>query len=562
MNPSRNPWPAVVAVVVVAVLASILRVVIASDELLWLDELHTSWVVGDSLAKVAGRAADGNQAPLYFWLTWIPVSTFGASELSVRLVSLLSGIGLLLVSSWLAWRWTRSAIASFVVAALVGLDVHFVYYATEARPYSLVQFLGALQVYFFWRFLCQSFQCLETENGEGNSEEYADSEPSTLIENGYLPDWGLAITSALLLCAHYTSAWLFVVEILFLPIVWFGFTRSPKPSDSCESARSRPIERKRFAFRSLATGVVVALAGVPMLMQMVAVFRRRGNWTGVSSIEKVAMEQVIPFATWVLFPLILLVIGALLKTGKPKGRFNQYSNVFVLVFVLLWAIVPTLCVLVMDYQNVAPMALTRYTLVGAAAFPIFAGLVIGCCRSTIGQLMIAGLVLAVSVLQNPIPQYFADHRELPKLRVEDWLSIAQEISAREQKRGHPVFLLANLIEDVDALKNDDRQFKNYLLFPIQGLYSIDLAGRELIACPTMPTTHFLDRHIEFSKVQEGAWVVVRAEPSLVQEVADEFRARSDRLFGTANSPIISVMDSDGISGPDLQNPVYLLSIDW
>lgn len=558
MNPSRNPWPSFLAVSIVAALAAFLRVVIAGDELLWLDELHTSWVVGEGLGSVAGRAADGNQAPFYFWLTWFPVSILGASELWLRLTSVLAGVALLPAVSILVWRWTRSNIAAVVVAVLVATDIQFVYYATEARPYAWVQLLGALQVGCFWRFIAKSFPSM------AGRESGADTEATTDVSGRrYMPHWGLVVSSVVLFSTHYTSVWLFVVELIFMPLVWFAFAR--------EAGKS---SRKTFLARSLSTAVVFSIASVPMMWQMFKVFQRRGNWVGVSSIEQTAAEQLIPFATWILFPLMCLVIGFLWcyklpeKDRQPVNDDSAesengwaVSSKAAFVFVSLWAVVPILCVMAMDHFGVAPMALSRYTLVGAAAFPVFAGLVIGVSKSMVVRLLIASCVLTVTAMSNPLVQHFVSYGELANLRAEDWKSVVDEIGLRDSKKNQPLFLFANLIEDVDAFENKDQQFQEYLLFPVQGLYSVDSSQRDLFACPTMPTTHFLNEQISKAKERGGAWVVVRAEPQLVQEVADEFQSRCKNLLGD-DQPVISVMDSTQPAASSLQNPVYLLSIDW
>jgi hypothetical protein len=41
---------------------------LGADESLWVDELHTSWVISDNPDQVAARAAAGNQSPWYFIL--------------------------------------------------------------------------------------------------------------------------------------------------------------------------------------------------------------------------------------------------------------------------------------------------------------------------------------------------------------------------------------------------------------------------------------------------------------------------------------------------------------
>ena len=61
------------------------------NESLWLDELHTSWIVSDSLTEIAPRARIGNQSPVYFYVVRLSLLALGERELSLRLPSLLAG---------------------------------------------------------------------------------------------------------------------------------------------------------------------------------------------------------------------------------------------------------------------------------------------------------------------------------------------------------------------------------------------------------------------------------------------------------------------------------------
>ncbi|MEZ6075018.1 MAG: hypothetical protein R3C56_04880 [Pirellulaceae bacterium] len=49
----------------------------AATESLWLDELHTSWVVAGPWSDVASRARQGNQSPLFFWVLGGLTKTLG-----------------------------------------------------------------------------------------------------------------------------------------------------------------------------------------------------------------------------------------------------------------------------------------------------------------------------------------------------------------------------------------------------------------------------------------------------------------------------------------------------
>jgi uncharacterized membrane protein len=103
------------------------------DESLWLDELHSAWVVSESWGDIVPRAAQGNQPPLYFWLVRLVCDTYGVSEPALRAVSCVSGIGLLPATFLLVGGWSRSRLAGLTAIAAMAIDTNLLFFAREAR---------------------------------------------------------------------------------------------------------------------------------------------------------------------------------------------------------------------------------------------------------------------------------------------------------------------------------------------------------------------------------------------------------------------------------------------
>ena len=93
VNQSKNVC--FVVILIAVGIGGMLRFGVAQQDWLWLDELHTAWSTNASLADVSHRANQGNQTPLFFWLVWSVVQLLGKSELSVRMVALISGIAVI-----------------------------------------------------------------------------------------------------------------------------------------------------------------------------------------------------------------------------------------------------------------------------------------------------------------------------------------------------------------------------------------------------------------------------------------------------------------------------------
>ena len=362
MNSQRPIWPSLVFVALVALLGGFARYLFASQELLWLDELHTSWTVNGSLGDVHERANIGNQTPFYFWVNWFSVQLLGHSEISLRLVSLFASIATIIAAGWIVLRWTGSTPGAVLTAILIALNTQFIYYGSEARPFALVQLLGILQVFLFWR----AFTSINDQAPHSKQ-----------------PAWMLAIVSALLLYSHYTSVWVFVPELLF---VSFWFIVDSK-------------FRSHFWIRLSSTSLLTFLLCVPALLQLKSLFARRSNWESVSSIQGVIDDQVMPFGLWIAIPFIVLLIGPR-KSGdsdqQSRSAFDFPSSKA--LFVFLWAIIPIVGVIALEYFDVAPIALTRYTLVGAVAFPIFAGLMLGRIEKRKTRIGMAAGLIAISLV--------------------------------------------------------------------------------------------------------------------------------------------------------------------
>ena len=520
MNLNQSAKICAIAIVLVAILGGVLRVIIAQQDLLWLDELHTAWVTSGSFGDVFSRAGQGNQSPLFFCLVWPFVQVLGETTLAVRTLSIGCGISLLLLSSLLAWKWTQSVIATSLVAWLIAIDPWFVFYSTEARPYVLLELLGIIQVLIFWNLL---------------SKFYVDDELSLSIERR--PKWigaavAITLTSTAMFYCHYTCIWLFVAEIIFF-VMYSLWVKTV-------SGRSYLMGRSCLAFLCVAIGVAVCC--VPAVLHLLEVFHQRGNWAPVSSSRELIRTVRWPFLLSMVLPIVCTTIFYFPNKeaidAKLFDLIPTQRNLFKIPFVVLWAIIPIACCLLLDHFRIAPIALYRYTVVGAVAFPLFAGLCTGLSGKWYGQLAIALILMGSSFVDryeggqlfpNPFAGQLAATQTLPLLRLENWRDPINEINLRKDKNTHPVFLFGNVIEDIHAFATEEPEFLDYLRFPIQGFDRIDASARQTIACPTIFLQHFRPTDIELIRRQGGCWLLIRGDQILVTEISNEFRRLAKQL---------------------------------
>ena len=165
MNESRNQLRSIlepfkrhqVQFLAVLVLALLVRLLGVNSKPIWYDEafsiLYAETGPANILAGTLSLDADSSSAdvhpPLYYFILWGWIQHFGASLFSVRLLSILAGLGIVAMTYQLATHWFshRTAIASSLLVALAPFQVHF---AQEIRMYGFAAF-----------FLCLAYYCLE-----------------------------------------------------------------------------------------------------------------------------------------------------------------------------------------------------------------------------------------------------------------------------------------------------------------------------------------------------------------------------------------------------------------
>ncbi len=141
---------AVLALVVVA--GIVVRFWGLGTQSLWYDEWLTSEAVSGSLPDVFRHVANREGIPpTYFVATWGWVRIAGDGEVALRSASAVFGAATVPVAYAIAGELEQRPAVRRMAALLVAVNPMLVWYSQEARPYSLVAFLGSLSVLFFVR---------------------------------------------------------------------------------------------------------------------------------------------------------------------------------------------------------------------------------------------------------------------------------------------------------------------------------------------------------------------------------------------------------------------------
>ena len=118
---------------------------------LWLDEYVTSWIVsGDGWGEIIERALQAaGQSPFYNLVVKTATSLLSHGPFQLRLPSLVFGIATLTIVYPLAVRILQNQQAAVTSVVIFVLSERLIYYAQNARPYSLSVFLTMLSFYCF-----------------------------------------------------------------------------------------------------------------------------------------------------------------------------------------------------------------------------------------------------------------------------------------------------------------------------------------------------------------------------------------------------------------------------
>jgi 4-amino-4-deoxy-L-arabinose transferase-like glycosyltransferase len=248
----------------------------------WADEGFTVAIVHHGLGTVLSAVRHTESTPpLYYFVAWNWSHVFGTGVVGLRSLSALCGTLTIPVAFATASEFF-SRRAGLICAALLAFSPVVVWYAQEARAYSLLLLLGSLSTWLFAKVI----------HGDRRSVVW----------------WG--VSSALAIATHYFALFLVLPEAAWL--------LATQPSD----------RRTRAA---VTVPALVLLALVPLLVYQDQHVRR--PWTtgyGLSNAISGVAQGVLVGPTWTPLThrvgvalLALLVISALVFLARDRATLRQ-----------------------------------------------------------------------------------------------------------------------------------------------------------------------------------------------------------------------------------------------
>jgi len=409
---------------VIILIALALRLTLLGGQSLWYDE-GVTWLLSQKPpGELLQWTAADIQPPLYYLLIWETDALFGSREWALRFPSVIFGVLTVPLIYILAHRLFPAASSSrrlasppLLAAGLFAISPVMVYYAQEARMYTLLVFEATLAGYLLLKLLHPKLSAFD------NSSSAFRLPPSAFL---------YVLTATAALYTHYFAAFLLIAHGLYgLFILW---------------QRGWPA---RLALQLLQIFGAIALLFAPWLWILLA---RLGDdpsyWPGALKLHEALRQVLITFTAgetvleqtglWIavgyLLLLILCTLYGRLYTSMPHvSRITPHVSSFILhpsSFLLLWLCLPILLILLLSFQS--PKFNPRYTLL---AWPAFALLVAAALaqfnveRSTLNVQQVIfsffyALILATSGFS--LYNWFTD----PRFAKDDFQALAQFVRER------------------------------------------------------------------------------------------------------------------------------------
>jgi mannosyltransferase len=462
-------------------LVAILLRLQACQEDLWVDELHSAWVVSGTWNDLPARAAIGNQSPLYFCLLRAVTQATGLSEFSLRSLSLAAGMGLVITGWWFAKRTTRDDLAALVAAAAIGLDSTCIFYSSEARPYALMQLALA------WHLIL-----VITNRGERWKILVRALLAALAIH--------LQLTAAIFLTPLYISRALLLLR------------------------RSEHSLSQRSAALAMEAATVLLLAA-PLTWQATEIAARGQAWASFISAPSL-MGVAKLFSWWT--PIVALAVYLILLRRGMLPRLRGHLS-----WLLFASLTPIVLSIAIHQLGIAPIFLRRYLL--GSLWPLCIIPAITLAGSNGKMRVLLAILLCTSIAWESrvvSPSRWGGGRYSAPQRTEKWSEAALQITKLDPDAQLPLFLASGLIESRGLGADASPLLKEYCRLPLSSLYRVPhtIESIEPIssAIPKSPPNAWLETVAER---RGGIWIVrlppERAEGwrRLLRAQAQEIRRR-------------------------------------
>ncbi|GIW99514.1 MAG: hypothetical protein KatS3mg111_2847 [Pirellulaceae bacterium] len=449
-------------------------------EPLWLDELHSSWVLSGRWEEVAPRAAMGNQTSLYFFALWILTGLTGQSEVALRMPSLIAwwvalvlAVHCILAATYLpslssgaakkegpllrkgvtaavcqhAFFWPTLAVLGWM-----GLDRIQVFYSTEARPYAMVQLVVLVGWYLLWSAWRLGNLPLSAAGGGGR--------PDVRLARLAL---GGCVCCGLAVWLHLAS-----VPVVAIQLAAWGWL-----------SLRRPVPPALLPAGVLFLGVLLMGAIAWDVRGLaVEVWARRRQWNAFAGDTALGhLVSIFPFLPWIgavgagYAVSISAMIARQLCGDRPAMPRPPLEYRFAAAFWGVAWLAPLVVYWGLTAAGVAPLLHSRYLLPIELPLAIFSIILwLHLPTSWLRTTVFLGGLVGMLATQGTL-NIWADGYVLGWQRGEDWRAASRLIS-RQWRAGDRLSCWAGLLEGETESVPVDGLMRAYLSFPLRGMYQV------------------------------------------------------------------------------------------
>lgn len=426
---------------------------------LWYDEGFSVWLASRPLIEILARTAADIHPPLYyvFLAGWIDLT--GSSEFSLRYLSVMAAV-VTIPLMWVLGRRTLGERSGTIAALLVAISPLWLWYARDARMYTIVTALVVASTWVLLRWIDRPNR-------------------ATLVV--------YVVLNVLAIYTHF-FAWFIIAAQAGFGVLWML-------SDA---------ERRQRLLPLIGAWSVTFLAYLPWLrFVLIRLGADRSYWEGTLSISRVIETML---ETWAVghtvdptlaeaASLIVLCLaagglGALLIRYSRQKRARR-----TLLLLASWLVIPLVALLLVSFGR--PKYHPRYMMISAPAYILALAALPAWLFDGNWQLRrIVGATLGLGLLSVLIAvNLFADYNLYtnPAFTKDDWRSVAQLLE-REREPDEPVLLVSGHA------------------YPVFTYYYHDDDWVPLPDEPTLDTTQVLSWDIaqklaQVLKDADGAWLV-------------------------------------------------------
>ncbi len=467
------------------------------DHSLWLDELHTAWVVRGPWSELINRCQLGNHGPVYFAAVKCLTDAWGLGETSLRAVSVAAGVGVVVGVFVLLRVWGAGWGVATAAAVACLWDPQLQWFAQEARPYAALQ-LGTLI-------------------------HMALTHWAIRRRWSWWPGVLWAIAGATLLATHLVFVQVLVAEVVAALLI---------------AQKLPPSHTSRFPSWGLSRAVaLLALMSVPWWPLATQVVQHRQMWQGVFPPWPQVFQKMLGGAVpWIVALAAGGAAWALVRLGPnsrlPVFQFNSIRAIKAQA--VAWpGVVLATCTLALG--PVAAWGLTvlgwanvffpRYLTPAHAAVALAWGAWCSRLPSRKAQALACATAVLGALMWWPTSKMFLTGRLDRWHFSEDWASALAHLQ-RHAQPNQVVLLAPGLVEERLYLRRPSLPLKRYLLFPLHGLYD---PGPVLAEPLPLGQARFIPastwRHL---RRQRECWLVVRGTPNRATQIHNNFVREATR----------------------------------